>query len=193
MTIRNDNDLIGDFIGTIPAMQALPALYIVKPHMAELAEMAGIRYTVTSLPCLKAIDLQRAFRYAAANNLHMIQANFQEVGLPVPDNIPRPKLIVHEEEVPEIDYVLSPFSRSLPEDQKWPREKWQQLIDTMYYKTFALIGGPNDDKYYLTGCLKIFGKSLNYIANLLLHSKGLISVTTGTSRAPGAAIRKLYS
>jgi ADP-heptose:LPS heptosyltransferase len=190
MIIRNDNDLIGDFIGTIPAMQAVDALYVIKPQMVELASMARIEYTIVQQLCDKEFDLHNAFAFAASHNLHMIQANFRELDLPVPRNIPRPELTVITEPVPVVDYVLSPFSRSLPESERW--EKWQELIDSMADKRFALIGGMYDDEDYLTGCLKIFNRSLNYISNVLLNSKGLISVVTGTSHLAYALGVKNY-
>jgi hypothetical protein len=191
MLIKNDNDLIGDFIGTIPAMQALDVTYIIKPNMVELATMAGIKYTTVQQDYEKAFDLHRAFALSCKNNLHMIQANFVELDLPAPCNIPKPELIIREEQTEIFDYVLSPFSRSLPEDQRWQREKWQELINSTD-KTFALIGGPYDDENYLTGCVKIFNKPLNYICNLLLNSKGLISVVTGTSHLAYALSVKNY-
>jgi ADP-heptose:LPS heptosyltransferase len=160
--------------------------------MVELAHMAGIDFITAIQSYDREFNIQRAFNFAAANNLHMIQANFAEVGLPIPKDIPRPHLFIQEEEVPEVDYILSPFSRSLPEHERWQQYKWQMLIDRLYGKSFAIIGGNNDDRYYLTGCLKIYGKSLNYIANVLLHSKGLISVTTGTSHLAYALGVKNY-
>lgn len=184
MTIRNDNCLIGDFIGTIPAMQYMQANcgadFIINRNMQELGDMAMIPYEFEG-SADKTFNLMRAFGYAAQYNLHMIQANFNEMSLPVPKSVPRPHLLIREMKVPKVDYVLSPFSNSLPTNERWPKEKWIELVKGSN-KTFALIGGVNDEPFINElNCINIFGESLCYIANLLLNCKALISVVTGTS------------
>lgn len=183
MTVYNPNDLIGDFIGTIPAMQALPAgtEFIIKHPMAELLELARLP-RCNEIGADKAFDLHGAFALADKKQLHMNQANFHFVGLPVPEEIPRAKLYIKPEVVPVFDYVLAPFSRSLPPEQKW--DHWQSLVNAMPDKKFALLGNSTyDGEGYVTGdnVTPIFNRSMNYVSNVLLQSGGLISGVTGIS------------
>lgn len=193
MTIRNDNDLIGDFIGTIPAMQALGAEVIIKDSMTELFNMARLK-RATEESHDKAFDLHGAFALADRKNLHMIQANYHFVGLDIPADVPRPKLTYHDFYVRRFDYVLAPFSRSLPKEQLWQREKWQCLVNSMPDKSFCLMGSlVHDDPEYITGknVTPIFGKSWAYVCNVLKQSQ-LISVVTGLSHLAYALEVKNY-
>jgi len=194
MIILNPNNLIGDFLGTVPVMQVMNATYIISPQMKELASMAQIKYRTSDGFYDKAFDLHKAFTYAASNNLHMIQAFFWDMDLAVPTDIPKPKLHVIPEKAPKVDYVLSPFSRSLPEDQKWPQERWNELCELLPHKSFALIGSWEDDYYYITApnCMNIFGRRMNYVCNLLCNATALISVVTGTSHLAYALGVKNY-
>lgn len=194
MIIYNPNSLIGDFLGTIPAMQAMNATYIISPVVKELASMAQIKFHTHDGFYDKMFDLHKTFTYAAANNLHMIQAFFWDMGLNVPSCIPKPKLHIVPEKTPKVAYVLSPFSRSLPEHERWQKEKWQALVESMPETSFALIGSWEDDHNFINApnCIKIFGMRLNYVSNLLCNAKALISVVTGTSHLAYALGVKNY-
>lgn len=195
LVIRNDNDLIGDFIGTIPAMQEMakggPVEVICKDGVAELLEMAGLsRHSSWMFSDSfdgigdRTFDLHGAFALAAKESLHMTQANFKAMGLPIPKDVLRPFLQVGPDPRMSVayDYILSPFSRSLPENERWPKERWAELVKAMPDKKFAMVGGPNDDPDYIPGTSVIFGHSFEYLSMLLLNVRhGLISVVTGTS------------
>jgi hypothetical protein len=181
MIIRNDNDLIGDFIGTIPAMQALGADVIIRESMVHLFNMTGLKRAYINEDL--SFDLHAAFELASRENLHMIQANFAYADLPVPQDIPKPILKINPCHAPVFDFLLAPFSRSLPPEQKW--DKWQELVDAMPGKQFALLGDPAIDPVDFIKAPNItpqFGHSMDYVCNLLKNSKhGLISVVTGIS------------
>jgi len=195
LVVRNDNDLIGDFIGTIPAMQELAKGAPMEVHcgvsMFELLSMAGLKphaewrrhqWTPDERGDL-AFDLHAAFKLAAKDNLHMTQANFHAVGLPIPPKPVRPSFVVRRIAQPYFDYILSPFSRSLPENERWPKEYWRQLVDLMPSRQFAVIGGDNDDHDYIPNATtSLFGHHFTCVSNLLKEARyGLISVVTGTS------------
>lgn len=202
VVIRNDNHLIGDFIGTIPAMiemaKGSPVEVICPDATAELLAMIPQKYGIRRAGAVdpdKAFDLHGAFALAdGAKKLHMIQANFHFMGLPIPEDIPVPELQITPEDVPEFDYILSPFSRSLPEGEKWQQDKWQALVNAIPGKRFALLGSSrHDDANYLTGVTPIFDQSMNYVANVLQRARdGLISVVTGTSHLAYALRVKNY-
>lgn len=192
MIIRNDNDLIGDFIGTIPAMQAAGAPVVIKDHMTELFGMAGLRRSYDEPT--HSFDLHESFAYADKNSLHMIQSNFAQIGLPVPKYVPRPVLNFHEIYTAKYDYVLAPFSRSLPKDQLWQREKWQALVNAMPDKRFCLMGSlVHDDPSFVTGAnvTSMFGQSWVVVCNIMKRSE-LISVVTGLSHLAYALGVKNY-
>lgn len=182
MIIRNDNDLIGDFIGTVPAMQALGADVIIKDHMAELFEMTGLTRSYSDMPDIS-FDLHGAFALAGRENLHMIQANYPFVGLPTPANIPRPILNVQDVECPVFDYIIAPFGRSAPAHEKWSLGKWQELINSQPDKKFCVVGVSQNDPIDILQNVHIaFDCSMQLLCNLLQKSKhGCISIVTGIS------------
>ena len=135
MIIRNENSLIGDFIGTIPAMIELSKTelqlgVICADSVAELLCMIPHKYNIKRVadkPYCKSFDLHAAFALAdGEKKLHMIQANYHFMGLPIPKDIPRPELEVAPYFVETFDYILSPFSNSLPNEQLWQQDKWQR-------------------------------------------------------------------
>lgn len=186
MILRNDNELIGDFIGTIPAMQDLAKTtdleVIVKDSVKELFDMTGLKRSVKANEDIS-FDLHAAFALADRNNLHMIQANYAYIGLGIPKNIPRPQLFFKQEQTPVFDYLLAPFSRSLPKDQLW--NSWTDLVRAMPEKTFALLGNgafDNRDLINEPNCSIQFNNSMNHVCNLMANARhGLISVVTGIS------------
>jgi ADP-heptose:LPS heptosyltransferase len=204
MIVKNDNSLIGDFIGTIPAMielskQELQLGVICADSVAELLEMIPKKYGIKRVfadSWDREFNLHGAFALAdGEKKLHMIQANYHFVGLPVPENIPRPELEVNGHPTPSYDYCLSPFTRSLPENQKWQRHKWQELIDRMPGKEFVLLGGPGDDPSFIAGNnLTIhFNRPIELASRYMKYCRhGLISVVTGTSHLAYALNVKNY-
>jgi len=204
MILRNDNDRIGDFIGTIPAMIELSRQHgglevICHESMIGLLNLIPGKYSIKASGATlfdKSFDLMGAFAYAAQNNLHMIQANYHTLGLPVPHEVVRPELEVRNIAHGSFDFILAPFSRSLPEEQLWQLEKWQQLVNSLPDYNFCLLGDPrHDDPTFIKGSnvFPCFGHKLEYVGSLLKSSeKGLISVVTGISHLAYALNVKNY-
>lgn len=185
MIIQNPNTLIGDFIGTIPAMNELVIKYpdaeFISP-MGELFDMTGLKRSTSTIPDIL-FDLHAAFALASRENLHMIQANYPLVGLAPPMDIPRPKLNVEDIECPVFDYVIAPFGRSAPAHEKWALDKWQQLINSQPDKKFCVVGvSPNDPINIFHDVYIAFDCSMQLLCNLLQKSRhGCISIVTGIS------------
>ena len=193
MTLNNPVGLIGDFIGTIPAMVALAKAHgglrvIIRPEIAELFGMIPKRHGIVRAEAGEAadlsLDLSAAFAHAAPRGLHMTQAHFHFLGLPVPiDTVPRPELEFPEMKMPALDYLLSPFSRSLPPEQLWPRERWVELVRALPDKRFGLIGADSDEFFIQeNNCEPMVGLDFYVLANLMRQTRhSLLSVVTGTS------------
>lgn len=193
--IVNNDGLIGDFLGAIPAMQALGKtdrlVVQIHPEAEKLVSLIhnpdNIIFTThpASGEVKHTIYSATAFPVATGNNWYMSQAYFRQVGLEVPLSPPRAILEVPIEDTPTYDYIISPFARSLPEADKWPREKWQELVDSMPDKKFCVLGTvSHDSPHFLEGpnVDARFDFSFRHISNLMLRAtKGLISVVTGTS------------
>jgi hypothetical protein len=193
--IQNKEELIGDFLGTVPALQELAKTDKLVVQVTEGSRQLlpiidnpnDIVFTdVLTGEKKYTLDCQPAFSRATGNDWYMSQAFFEQLGLSVPSVAPKAKLKVEHIDVPIYDYIISPFARSLPEEQKWSRKNWQALIDSMVDKKFCVIGTMKyDERFYLNGSENvdtIFDKNFNYVCNLLLRStRGLISVVTGTS------------
>lgn len=203
--LLSDVPLIGDCLGTIPAVIALAQTVdklVLVPHPArwDLAEMipqkhgiqlgglhsANIDYTIRVGP-----DDTEAYFYAHENKLHMTAAHHHFLGLPTPPAPVRPELEFPDIAVPRYDYILSPFSRSLPEEQLWPAWKWAQLVGMLPKKKFAFFGNPQYDipgQSLVWHMLMVhknvqpeFGRPLAELANIMQKSGPCISVTNGIS------------
>ena len=94
------------------------------------------------------------------------------------------------QDVESYDYVLAPFSRTLGSEQqwaceqRWPREHWQRLVDSMPGCSFCVIGHNRDPRGYLSGSnlTEKYGEPFPRVASLLLQvRKGLVSVVSGPS------------
>lgn len=199
MKLVNKIGLIGDFIGTIPVMIHLasksPEGLQVAGVWSEIREIFGMipsKYKITEALSEQGadhkLDLEEAFRIASVRGLHMTQAHFAVLGLDVPDKPVRPELEIEMNGAPikmKGDYIISPFSRSLPEDQRWPSQYWQELVDTMDDKQFILLGSQKrgDDFNYIMGdnVSKFFDCSFNYVAALLENNRNLIGLVSGLS------------
>lgn len=200
MKLHNDIGLIGDFLGTIPVMIELAKrekekkdqlTVVIHSEVTEIFQMIPRKYdiqrTYTPYNFDASLDLNKAFDIASKNNYHMTQAHFAIMGLPVPEKpiVPDLELVTSVFGIPQFDYVLAPFSRSLPEEQKWQQYKWQDLIDELSDKHFGIIGGPFNDRDFIDQNSKnletVFSKGWNYIGCLLRMSGALISVVSGPS------------
>jgi len=214
MILLNSIGLIGDAIGSLPATYALATahanqnIYCYFAHK-QIFGMIPPKYSnikpieVLDGPHLdvRQFDLTGAFAYATYNNLHMTQAHFKFLGLPVPSIPIRPELHIIEDQnytfdYGDIDYAIAPFSRSLPEDQKWPKHKWQQLVDSMPDKKFLLFGDSRHDNRILIHGVNVsymFDFPLNSVAQQMQKLKsGVISVVTGISHMAHALKVKNY-
>lgn len=203
MIIRNVNNLIGDYLGTVPAMQliaernaaiGLPCTFIVPDGIASLHKMAGLQRSDSNYADCS-FDLHRAFALADKENLYMSQAHFSFVGLPTPSEPPRPQLNVPVFGVQSFDYILAPFSRSLPPEQLWPRQCWQGLVNSMPDKSFCLFGAGKDDIDFIDApnCTPVFDASFDIVCNVMRAAKGgVISIVTGISHLAFALNVKNY-
>jgi ADP-heptose:LPS heptosyltransferase len=188
MIVNNPNTLIGDFIGTIPAMNTLhekyPDVEFISP-MPELFDMTGLKRSESTVFDIS-FDLHAAFALASRENLHMIQANYPFVGLVPPLDIPRPKLNVKPTEIKSFDYIIAPFGRSAPAHEKWDMKNWYSLMKSQPDKTFCIIGNSVFDSLdwsqQIPNCTAWFNLSMNDLCNLLMNAKhGCISIVTGIS------------
>lgn len=194
--IENKDGLIGDFLGSVSAIQALgktdKLVVQVHPEAMKLVPLIANpdEIVFTDRPVgghvVKTIHSATAFSIATAKDLYMSQAYFEQVGLPIPSVAPKALLQYDYVDVPLYDYIISPYARSLPDNQKWSKENWQALVDSMPDKTFCVIGSKeHDDPSFMPTAMNVYGLygvNFNYLCNLLISStKGLISVVTGTS------------
>lgn len=193
--ITNKDGLIGDFLGSVPAMQALAKdhklVVEIHPEAEKLVSLIDnpneIIFTVNPSggQIDKIIHSATAFSIATSNDWYMSQAFMYQLGLPVPSVPPKAKLVYDDVSVPIFDYIISPFARSLPDRQKLSREVWLELIDSMPDKTFCILGTTkHDDLWFLQrpNTEPWYDFPFSTVCNLLTKAKeGLISVVTGTS------------
>lgn len=224
MIIVNGISLIGDFLGTIPALIHFTRNWkgsisnvkiICNPCVAGLVSLLpedvqtkivfdealanesthldrtfwAERYEDFEMPvCL---DIQRAFSEATGKRIYMGGAYYSQLLSDVKE-VKAELIIKPPKVVRAFDYVISPFSRSLPESQKVSREAWQAFVDAhadrdpeaKNWIEFALIGTTKyDDPNFIKGpnVTPFFGRDWNQVGNLLLSTKALLSVVTGTS------------
>lgn len=199
-TINNPEGLIGDFLGTIPVMvrlaasggatvyihPAAEAIFDMIPASCNLQKVVSDPAKANELQCDYKIDLQAAFKYGSEHNLYMTQAHYGALGLDVPQVIAQAPLNINSTYPFTFDYIIAPFSRCLPDQQKWSRSEWQRLVDMMPDKSFCVIGSTADgaNQPYLTGSnvSEIYGEPIEDVFMLLQKArKGLISVVSGPS------------
>ena len=176
--INNPDGLIGDFLGTIPVMQEIALLHdgadvIIHPEAEGLfslipedyklrrvvdTNVKSISYKESGYDGYYNIDCGKAFGVGCQAGLYMTQAHFKYFGLSVPLIPPKAhlKFVYNSYNSNQIcDVLVSPFSRSLPEDQKWPREKWMQLFISNPLIKFGVLGNSkHDDPFYFTDTLE---------------------------------------
>lgn len=193
--ITNKDGLIGDFLGSIPAIQALGKtdrlVVEIHPEAQKLVPLINNPDDIvfTTNPSGGSIShtlhSATAFSIATSKDLYMSQAFFQQVGLPIPTTPPKASLKYDNVDVPIFDYIISPFARSLPDRQKLDRKIWQELVDSMPDKKFCVLGTTKyDDLWFITGpnVEPKYDFTFTYVANLLAKAtEGLISLVTGTS------------
>ena len=97
--------------------------------------------------------------------------------------------------MPKYDYVLAPFSRSRPDYEKWAQVNWQELVSRMPDKSFAIFGNPKyDDINFIQApnAVAEFGRPFTEVSNILLNSKGAITIISGISHLAYALNVKNY-
>lgn len=142
LMIRIVDFAIGDVLTSFPALYQLAhekplAIYFDNPQIRNL--WAGPPVEILSEPTAegKSYDITTAARFFTNSGLHMIQAWFWNLGLPVPAEIPHISLAgdVRDSADDAIDVIISPFSASgriLCDNWKtWPFDRWNIVIDAL--------------------------------------------------------------
>lgn len=196
MTLLICNDgLIGDFLGVLPVMidvSKRDELQVkIHPEATAIFSMIPKKYNIklqdredALYDVILKMDISRAFTISSENNYYMSQAHFAFLGLKVPETALKAELEFERIEMCAYDYIIAPFSRSLPACQCWPGEEWQRLTDLMPERTFCVIGHDRDPRNYITGknVSEMYNQPLVKVANLLKSAqRGLISVVSGPS------------
>lgn len=186
LLVKNTPSLIGDFLGVAPALIELSKNYNVfvdaKEEIDSLINLLPIkRFQNQEIHKTVTVDIDAAFKKASHRNWYMTQAFMDNLGLPVPNFPPKVVLGFDKEEVEAYDYLLSPFSRCLPESDKLPASVWQDFVNKFPAK-FALLGNSKyDDTNFIKGVTPVFDLPFSKICNLYGKCKAVISVVTGTS------------
>lgn len=195
MILYNDISLIGDSLGTVPITIQLAKLYpdnfSVYFINEQIADMIPKKYNINFLKKPPSqydfkLEISEAFLYAENNRLHMTQAYFHQCNLLTPPTPIKPELEFSEYTISmDFNYMLAPFSRSLPENQKWPQENWNQLVKEFSDKKFLLFGNSShDSKEFIQGpnVQYMFDEPLERVAYVMKNSRAkLLSVVTGLS------------
>jgi ADP-heptose:LPS heptosyltransferase len=187
--------LIGDFLGIIPVMTELAKrneLHVSIPTEAEpIYHLIAKKYNIglqekeaEQYDTVIELDVSKAFGLACLHHYYMSQSHFACLGMPVPATPPKAELQFEETDVPVYDYILAPFSRSLPPQQRWPKERWQELVRLMPGSSFCVIGHGRDEREFTTGgnVSQMYNQPLVDVLRVLKKArKGLISVVSGPS------------
>lgn len=215
MIIVNTIGLIGDYLGTLPAITDYirkgnkkelkvivppqirglnellpeeiqkhfvydPEAYNPEDGLALKREYWAQKYNDYEMPVC--FNIHRAFTEAGQKGHYMGQAYYNQLLRPV--GVAKAELSIQNEQVSQVDFVISPFSRCLPEEQKVKQSLWQQFIDSHPEYTFVFLGTTKYDPIdYLKGdnVKSYFDHTWNQVGNMILKSKGLLSVITGTA------------
>jgi hypothetical protein len=207
--------LIGDTIGTIPAIDYLarerkkkddtlfvsvhydgrPVLEMAESYQREEWRFADWKGDGIPHGEIKQINLPKVAN-SFGTRMYMTQAYFGGLNLPIPETPPRPKLLIRGADiVMDGHYGLAPFARSLGPGEKWDRFKWQRLVDSMPDKQFVLYGSHRDDPEFVTGpnVTPYFDRPLERVCHSMKYlTHGLISVSTGLSHLAYALGVKNY-
>ena len=187
--------LIGDFLGVVPVIIELSKhdeLHLkIHPEAEVIFQLIPKKYNIKLQQKEAALydkvvelDISKAFTISHENNYYMSQSHFAYLGLPVPAEPVKAELEVPVLEVPVFDYVLAPFSRSLPPEQRWPQEQWQRVTALLPDCSFYIIGHGRDERNFVSGgnVTEMYNEPLEQVINVLKNlRRGLISVVSGPS------------
>jgi ADP-heptose:LPS heptosyltransferase len=195
--------LIGDTVGTLKIVAEMAEKCLKKPEPFfvgchreawPIIQLLPKRLKIRNIDdagegtCGKvyALDLTEAFGYSTKKPCYMSQAYYSTIGWPVPFTPDLPELELGDETAVQYDIGLAPFARSLPDHQKWPRERWQALVDAYPEKRFVLYGAAarGDDPEFVTGknVWPLFDYPLDHVARSIRDLEVcLVSVSTGPS------------
>lgn len=211
--INNKEGLIGDFLGTVPVMQEIAlrhdgANVIIHPEAEGLFALIPEDYKLNRVYEDKGeyensykIDSSIAFGIGCQAGLYMSQAHFKYFGFPVPKEAPKAhlKYIYNSHGSNHVcDFLVSPFARSLPEDQKWSKENWLTLFSLFPTKKFGILGNSkyDDPDYFIDtrdavypegayskpgNIINIYNAPFDTLCGIFKSTGTLISVVTGTS------------
>ena len=193
--LKYPDGLIGDFLGAMPVMIELARQdelhVLIHPEANQLFELLPKKYGIKQQPDqaidynrVLELDISNAFTLSHQKNYYMSQSYFDCLGLPVPGIPPKAELEFELIDTYSYDYIIAPFSRSLPTTERWSKHEWQQLVNLLPGKEFCVIGHTRDDKDFITGAnvTAMFGEPIVVVINLLRNAKkGLISVVSGPS------------
>lgn len=211
--INNKEGLIGDFLGTVPVMQEIAlrhdgANVIIHPEAEGLFALIPEDYKLNRVYEDKGeyensykIDSSIAFGIGCQAGLYMSQAHFKYFGFPVPKEAPKAhlKYIYNSYGSNHVcDFLVSPFARSLPEDQKWSKENWLTLFSLFPTKKFGILGNSkyDDPDYFIDtrdavypegayskpgNIINIYNAPFDTLCGIFKSTGTLISVVTGTS------------
>lgn len=134
--------------------------------------------TLQSQPVFKSSPVGAWHEYLG--KLHMIQAHFALLKLPVPNEIPRAEILI-DRNVPEYDYVVSPWSRSNHDHNKeWFEDRWEQLFSQLD-GTIAVVGTSDDPRPWKHVSYE-YGWPLKAVAGILQRTrKAVITIDNGIS------------
>lgn len=177
---RNEPFFVGCHREAWPIIQLLPKRLKIR-NVDDMGE--------GSCGKVYALDLTEAFAYSNKKPCYMSQAYYATIGWPVPFTPDLPELELDPYVIGDGahgDIGLAPFARSLPDHQKWPRERWQALVDAYPDRTFVLYGATErgDDPEFVTGLNvnTFFDNPLAEVARSIRDLKQcLVSVSTGPS------------
>jgi len=208
-TVKINFSLLGDLLGTIPTVVTIGEFYggvvviLQSPIVYELLDehpniflastvcQSSDEYSEKEhLRDFKAdfnFNYQDAWDFGKKHNLHMTQGFFKYIPdiCDIPAKPLRPRLKDFSNlYVKSYDFVISPFSITLKEDGRWPREKWYELFKSMPEAKFCVLGM----KQHIGEPLEEFPNVdlfLNYplpmVCALIQKSKAVVSVVNGIS------------
>jgi len=186
--------LIGDFTGIIPVMIELAKqdeLHVsIHPDAEIIFQLIPKKYNIQpQTPSIKyerilELDILKTYEISKQHNCYMSQAHFAYFDLHVPKPAPRAELEFELTEEPVYDYIIAPFSRSLPPEQLWKQTNWQKLVDMMPESSFCIIGHARDERNFITGpnITEMYNESLLKVMGTFKKlRKGVISIVSGPS------------
>jgi len=197
--IEFTDGLIGDFLGGIPAIQIIAMGYDetevrIHPEAQKILPIIkrhpSLHFSPESRPRANAkrflLDSSSAFQVAVNKNIYMSQAYIASLFKEVPAFVPKAQLEILPIHTPSYDFLISPFARSLPPEQKVDKKVWEEFIASNPTYSFAILGNSKYDPMdYLApqpNLSREFDHDFQYLSNLMKNSKhGLVSVVTGTS------------